>query len=380
MTESNKTGLTFTGERFVPGEGGARIAYEHFHRYFFAQRLAHKKVVLDLGCGEGYGSGLLAEVAERVTGIDLSPEAIEHARQCYPRANLNFMTGDCRKTGLPDHEYELVVCFEMIEHIAEHEELLAEVHRLLKPDGMFVVSSPDKEFYSDAEGYENPFHVKELYVRDFHALLRKNFSEVLMFAQSLCFGSVLWNLRGPAKSGNAIPELIEVEAKRENTSLGLKRVEGRTKYAIAVCSVGGLDPGILALGLSCLNDSSETIVKELEQHNRELLGMIDTLHSHLRNVGNLLIDKDNRIAQRDVAIQEKENHIAVLHQVIEGKDKIISDKDQLIQARDVRMAGLEQGIQVLREFEMKVKSTLMWRAYRAFVRPLRLLFRRGPAS
>jgi uncharacterized protein (DUF3084 family) len=76
-----------------------------------------------------------------------------------------------------------------------------------------------------------------------------------------------------------------------------------------------------------------------------------------------------------------------LHQVIEGKDRIITDKDQailardqVIQAKEVRIMGLEQGMQILRDFEIKVKSTLMWRAYRTFVRPLRLLFRRGPAS
>jgi ubiquinone/menaquinone biosynthesis C-methylase UbiE len=387
MAQTTKSDLTFTGERFVPGEGGARIAYEHYHRYFFAQSLARGKVVLDLGCGEGYGSNLLAEVAERVTGIDLSAESIEHARGRYTRANLNFMAADCRKTGLPGEPFDLIVCFEMIEHIAEHEELLREVQRLLQPGGVFVASSPNKEFYSDREGFENPFHLKELYLRDFDALLRKHFSHVILFAQSLCLGSVLWRIASPAKDAQYRPELIEVEAQREKSSLHLERVEGHTKYAVAVCSAAKLGPEVESLGLSCLNDSTETVTKELEHYNRELLGMIDTMHGHLRNVGNLLIDKDNRIAQRDLAIQEKQNHIAVLHQVIEGKDRIITDKDQailardqVIQAKEVRIMGLEQGMQILRDFEIKVKSTLMWRAYRTFVRPLRLLFRRGPAS
>jgi SAM-dependent methyltransferase len=380
MTESTKKDLTFTGERFVPGEGGARIAYEHYHRYFFAQGLARGKVVLDLGCGEGYGSNLLAEVSENVTGVDLSPEAIEHARTRYPRANLSFLVGDCRRTRLPEHQFDLVVSFEMIEHIAEHEELLREVQRLLKPGGVFLVSSPDKEFYSEAEGFENPFHIKELYIREFHALLRKNFAHVVLFAQRLCFGSVLWRIASPPQEAKSRSELIEVEANREKSSLSLHRAEGHTQYAVAVCSATELDPGMESLGLSCLNDNTEAVARELEQYNRELLGMVDTLHGHLRNVGNLLIDKDNRIAQRDLAIQEKENHIAVLHQVIEGKDRIISEKDHFIQAKDSYIAGLEQGIRILREFEMKVKTTLIWKAYRAFVRPLRLLFKRGPAS
>ncbi len=394
MSETNKTTLSFTGERFIPGEGGSRIAYEHYHRYFFARHLATKKAVLDLGCGEGYGSHLLAGVAERVTGVDLSAEAVEHARSRYVGANLEYRVADCRTTGLPDQHFDLVVCFEMVEHIADHDRLLSEVRRVLKKNGVFVVSSPNKEFYSDLEGFENPFHVKELCLRDFQHLLRRNFAEVVMFSQSLCFGSVMWRILEDRSESALRSELIEVEGKRDRSSFHFEPVEGRTKYVVAVCSAQPLEAVTRSLMLSCLNDTGETALKELEKHNRDLTQMVDTLHGHLRNAGNMLIDKDNRIAQRDIAIQEKESHIAVLHQVIEGKDKVIVDKDaalqnlaqglaekdQAIQDRDQLIGGLQQGMQVLREFEWKVKSSWAWKMYRAFLRPIRLLFRRGAAS
>lgn len=387
MAELTKTDLTFTGERFIPGEGGARIAYEHFHRYYFAQRWTAAKVVLDLGCGEGYGAALLAQVAKRVTGLDLSPEAIAHAQTRYPLENLSFRVSDCRKTGEADHQFDVVLCFEMLEHIEEHQQVLNEVRRVLKPGGLFVVSSPDKQHYSDVEAYENPFHVRELYIREFHQLLQNNFTQVRLFAQSLSFGSVIRQIGNEPRERQSSAELIDVETKWNKSNLHLSRLQSVPKYAIAVCSNAPLSDEIVSLGVSSLNDTSETVVKDLERQNCELLGMIDTLHGHLRNVGNLLVDKDNRIAQRDLAIQEKENHITVLHQVIEGKDRIIAGKDQgilgrdeLIHAKDVHIAGLEQGIQILREFEGKVKSSFAWKLYRALLRPFRLLLKRERSS
>jgi 2-polyprenyl-3-methyl-5-hydroxy-6-metoxy-1,4-benzoquinol methylase len=72
--------LPFTGERFIPGTPG-EIWVEHWHRYHFAARWCEGKRVLDVACGEGYGSALLARGASRVTGVDISPEAVAHAQK-----------------------------------------------------------------------------------------------------------------------------------------------------------------------------------------------------------------------------------------------------------------------------------------------------------
>ena len=72
--------LEFTGERFIPGTPG-EIWLEHWHRYHFAARWAHGRTVLDVACGEGYGSALLARHAARVTGVDISPQAMSRTRR-----------------------------------------------------------------------------------------------------------------------------------------------------------------------------------------------------------------------------------------------------------------------------------------------------------
>src|ERR1044071_10112905 len=100
LTASAAPPLTFTGERFLPEVSGA-IHYEHWHRYAAVAPVAAGKRVLDAACGEGYGSFLLAQSAAAVTGVDLSDDAITHAVQRYPGANLRFVTGSVTKLPLP---------------------------------------------------------------------------------------------------------------------------------------------------------------------------------------------------------------------------------------------------------------------------------------
>src|SRR3954463_13309987 len=86
--------LNFTGERFAPEVKGT-IWYEHWHRYCIVQEVARGRSVLDAACGEGYGSFLLAQTAREVVGIDISAEAIEHARSRYVAPSLRYVEGSC---------------------------------------------------------------------------------------------------------------------------------------------------------------------------------------------------------------------------------------------------------------------------------------------
>lgn len=186
--------LDFTGERFTP-ECVREIWYEHMHRYAFAQPLARGLRVLDAACGEGYGSALLASDAASVTGLDVSPGAVEHARARYgARANLRFDVADCTKLDhLPDASFDLIVSFETLEHVEAQERMLDGFARLLAPDGLLLVSTPDKRNYSDIPGSTNPFHVRELYRDEFEALLSARFRAHRLYAQKLLFQSVLWD-------------------------------------------------------------------------------------------------------------------------------------------------------------------------------------------
>lgn len=187
-TKSEKFSLEFTGERYVPELEG-HIALEHLHRYAIARELAVDKVVLDIACGEGYGSNSLADVAFRVIGVDLDEETITHARNKYLGNNLIFRQGSASEIPVESNSIDLVVSFETIEHHDKHVEMLAEIKRVLKPDGVLLISSPDKLEYSDKPDYSNPFHIKELYLEEFKELLNKYFRNHSLYGQRIIYGS-----------------------------------------------------------------------------------------------------------------------------------------------------------------------------------------------
>src|SRR5260370_27720021 len=134
--------LHWTGERLVTSLSGD-IVWEHLHRYAFANEFATGKDVLDIACGEGYGTFLIASRARSVTGVDLSSESVVHARRKYTRGNLHFCIGDCRQIPLQAQSVDVVASFETLEHIAEHDQFLTEIRRVLRPGGRLIVSSPD---------------------------------------------------------------------------------------------------------------------------------------------------------------------------------------------------------------------------------------------
>lgn len=187
--------LPFTGERFTP-ECVREIAYEHWHRYAFAQPLICELEVLDIACGEGYGSAMLAESAATVIGVDIDQASVDHATRRYGplHTNLRYERGSATAIPLADNSVDAVVSFETIEHIHEQQELLQEIARVLRDDGFLIISSPDRRMYSDVTGFVNEHHVKELYREEFEALLDKNFPRYAMFGQKLLFQSAIWQL------------------------------------------------------------------------------------------------------------------------------------------------------------------------------------------
>ena len=197
--------LTFTGERFMP-ECAGEMVYEHWHRYLVASRYAGGLRVLDVASGEGYGSNLLAQHAASVVGVDVSTEAVAHANASYATSNLRYVCASCTDIPLPDASFDVVVSFETIEHIGEHQqtEFLREVDRLLAPGGMFIISSPNRPEYSERTGYNNEFHVKELDRAELKNFLDVHFVAQRWFAQRAAFHSMLWPLDALATSAVAL--------------------------------------------------------------------------------------------------------------------------------------------------------------------------------
>ncbi len=196
--------VEFTGERFLPGTPGD-IAYEHWHRYAFARRLAADRRVLDAACGEGYGTALLAQAATSAVGVDIDAPTIARAQSTYAgHANLSYLRGSVTALPLADGAVDLAVSFETIEHLAAEDQplLLAELARVLSADGLLVLSSPNRRRYSDARGYHNPFHQHELYGDELARLLADVLPAQRWYHQAPLVASALWSA-APAREAEA---------------------------------------------------------------------------------------------------------------------------------------------------------------------------------
>jgi len=168
-------------ERIVPDETEPGVVALHLKRYEFALPFCEGKDVLDGACGVGYGSALLATRARRVLGVDRSAEAIAYARRRYSGANLEFAEMELGGLEVEQGSFDVVCAFETIEHLDDRDAYLAEVRRVLRPDGVYVASTP--QVARTTEAPENPFHRVEYSRADFEALLRRYFGSVSLYGQ-----------------------------------------------------------------------------------------------------------------------------------------------------------------------------------------------------
>lgn len=178
--------VEFTGERVIPGQVNDDLWSEHVARYAFARKYADGKRVLDAGCGTGYGSAELSQSAATVTGVDISADAIEYASGSYPIPGLRFLESSCTAMPVAPESFDLVVAFEVIEHLADYRAFLKECARVLAPEGLLIVSSPNKRYYAETRAATgpNPFHEHEFEAGEFVRELEQVFPNVRLLLQN----------------------------------------------------------------------------------------------------------------------------------------------------------------------------------------------------
>lgn len=184
-------GQLYTGERMLDFiEDINKI--QHLHRYSYAMAFTEGKKVLDIACGDGYGSNLMASNAERVYGVDIDLPTVKEASEKYKKSNLTFLHGSATEIPMESNSIDVIVSFETIEHLEDHTRMMEECKRVLKTDGILLISTPDKNNYSIKRNRRNPFHLKELYYSEFKHLLSTYFSKVEFYFQHDFHGSFIF--------------------------------------------------------------------------------------------------------------------------------------------------------------------------------------------
>lgn len=156
-----------------------KLILEHLERYKFAAKYCNRQIVADLGCGTGYGSSLISTSgAKKVYALDLDPAAINHAKKNYSGDNISFIKSSADDTKLRDNYADIVLCFEVIEHLKRPDKLISEIYRIMKPGGKCFLSTPNKH----TSFMDNPYHINELTIDEL-SLKLKRFRKIEFYGQ-----------------------------------------------------------------------------------------------------------------------------------------------------------------------------------------------------
>jgi glycosyltransferase involved in cell wall biosynthesis/SAM-dependent methyltransferase len=297
VTPSPEEALEFTGERYTSATSG-EIKHEHYHRYFFSLQFCRQKIVLDIASGEGYGSALLGTVAQQVFGVDIAPDAANHALRNYGSARVSFTVGDCIAIPLQDASVDVVVSFETLEHVADQKKFFSEIKRVLRPDGMLVISTPNVEVYKEVATKPNPFHVKELDVDEFHAILSEHFSNYRLLGQRSVVGSAI------APDSLSAADRQQTFKATDSSVYSVEPGIGPPTYLIAVASDtalseiqhGLLDDRPFLMNLYNRLQKREIEILQIEHQLRVAATTRDQLEHHLQNRETELNGRANQMA------------------------------------------------------------------------------------
>lgn len=179
--------MEYTGERIIPeiAECGplTKTYLEHTARYQFASGFINRTmVVLDVACGVGYGSKILAANAKQVMGCDLDLASVEYAKNHYHMNNIEYLQGNATALQFCDASFDAVVSFETIEHIENYRQAISEFRRVLRVGGLLIMSSPN---YNTSK-HDNKYHIKEFSKQEL-------INELSGFADQQYYCQPIWN-------------------------------------------------------------------------------------------------------------------------------------------------------------------------------------------
>jgi SAM-dependent methyltransferase/uncharacterized small protein (DUF1192 family) len=319
------------GERFVPADPhmGADTRQEHLLRYHAAAPLVAGRRVLDAACGEGYGAAILAGTARAVVGMDLSAAAVRHAQTTYADAasaagRVSFVTGTIAELPFPDASFDAVVSFETIEHVdaeAQHR-FVREIVRVLKPDGLLIISTPNRINYSERPGQRNPFHLHELDPEEFRTLLAP-LTIFRLYAQSVMAFSAIWRA---GETGYAFHGELRADDLDDTFLIAVCGRPGAAEPAPSLAALS-YDPGLSHARLRATLAEKERWIAALSEWGAA---------------------RDRSVAERDARIVQLQEEVVRLGVWGQGLERSIKENHAVAAAtvgqRDQRIAQLQDDV------------------------------------
>lgn len=344
----------------------AVLLSEHIVRYFFSSSFVSGKRVLDAGCGEGYGAAALQTVgATAVIGIDLDEAALRSAQAQYERDNLHFLVGTVTNLPFPDHSIDVVVCFEVLEHLAESDQraFISEVDRVLDTNGTLIISTPNTEIYaphvSTAILGVNPFHLHEHTYEEFAHILSNSFAHVEIIGQTPIPAEIV-------TTADASPNLVRYHAIDDlvyvvhipngsvsiAAQLAVRPLPQLSPYMLAVCHKGSAT-------LSRPNRNIETITNS--PADVVVFSLWARWGAHYQPVLDRLLVENHRLEQD---LKERTAWALSLNREMEPMRSVIKELQQLVEERTewARSLGrqLEPTRSVVEELQQLVEERTAW--------------------
>jgi SAM-dependent methyltransferase len=333
------------GERFYPEQYDASY-YEHFHRYIIAKEFSINKNVLDVACGEGYGSQMLSMVANKVVGVDINDETIAKAKQKYKETNLEFQTSNISELPFTDHHFDTVISFETIEHITHPEEALKELSRVVKDSGKLIISTPNKLVYSDERDYVNQYHEHEFYLDEFIQMLRKHFCYIKVFGQRMVRSSVIWPIEWNERK-------VSFTGDDPLTPM----------YYVVICSNAPIEDVSIASQFSneyvdSEVDQAKEAINKLISENEKAKTVIDNKEKELKDASKII----------DQLVSEKENVLEMYrkcqYEIISAKETIeslIGEKEnakKVIELKEIELNNARKTCDAYKAEVMNAKESI----------------------
>ncbi|MFQ5964295.1 MAG: glycosyltransferase [Candidatus Scalinduaceae bacterium] len=311
--------------------------YEHLHRYRLAKEFVKDKDVLVLVCGDGYGSFVISEEAKSVTGFGMDAASIRLASSRYVKENLKFIKGSITYIPIKEEKmFDVIICFETLENAEDYNALMKEVKRLIKDDGIFMVSIFNRNIYLDQSNNERSFYPRKFYLDELKALLTGNFKNILIYGQKVFPSSNIFPLS--KNEGHIKDFAIE---KGENEFLFVPPEKKEARHFIAISSDSPIKE---TTGNSYLVDLSETFFRQKDTHIDNLETVIKERDAHINNLESAIRDKDTFIGGLESAIKEGNTHINNLESAIRDKDTFIGGLESAIKEGNAHINNLESAI------------------------------------